>query len=103
GVMHCGGGTGPNAFDSANGGQPKPPSDSAGDDLFTAMTQWVEAGVAPTQIIATKYKNDAPAKGVEMQRPLCAYPQVARYKGTGDTNDAGNFICSQSLPNQKPE
>lgn len=94
GVMHCGGGAGPNAFDSANGVQPKPPSRSHSDDLFTAITQWVEDGVAPKQIIATKYIDDLPAKGVAMQRPLCPYPQMAWYKGAGDTTKADNFICS---------
>jgi len=35
-----------------------------------------------------------PAQGVKMTRPLCPYPQVAKYKGTGDTNDAANFVCA---------
>jgi len=70
GVLHCGGGAGPDRFDS-----------------LTAMEQWVEKGKAPASMIATK-ANSA------VSRPLCAYPQVAKYKGSGDTNDAANFACS---------
>jgi feruloyl esterase len=94
GVMHCGGGPGPNAFDAANGGARRPPSETARDDLFAAMTHWVEEGVAPTQVIATKYVEDTPARGIAMQRPLCAYPQKAWYQGSGDSNDAASFICA---------
>src|SRR5260370_39219780 len=36
-----------------------------------------------------------PSQGVKMTRPLCAYPQIAKYKGSGDTNDAANFVCAQ--------
>jgi feruloyl esterase len=56
----------------------------------------VEKGTAPGEIVATKYIDDAKAKGVKMTRPLCAYPQVARYKGTGDTNDSASFVCSSA-------
>jgi len=94
GVMHCGGGDGPSAFNSANGGARRPPSDKPEEDLFAATIHWVEDGVAPTQVVATKYVDDTPAKGVAMKRPLCAYPQKAWYKGSGDTSDASNFTCS---------
>lgn len=100
GVMHCGGGSGPSAFNGANGGARKPPSDTPRDDLFTAMTHWVEDGVAPAQVIATRYVDDIPAKGIAMQRPLCAYPQKAWYKGSGDTNDAGSFTCAVEKPSR---
>ncbi len=102
GVMHCGGGDGPSAFNSANGGANRPPSDKPEEDLFAAMTHWVEDGVAPTQVVATKYVDGAPAKGIAMKRPLCAYPQKAWYKGSGDTNDAGNFVCSVDGPAKRP-
>jgi feruloyl esterase len=69
GVLHCGGGPGPDRF-----------------DLLTALEQWVERGNPPASIIATK--ADSP-----MSRPLCPYPQVAVYNGTGDTNDAASFRC----------
>jgi feruloyl esterase len=55
----------------------------------------VEKGVAPAKIIATKYVDNSPAKGIALQRPLCAYPQVAHYKGSGDTKDAANFVCTK--------
>ena len=64
------------------------------DDVFSALIHWVEDGVAPAQVIATKYVEDKPDGGIATQRPLCPYPQKAWYKGEGNTNDAGNFVCS---------
>ena len=55
---------------------------------------WVEDGVAPEKIVATRYLENNPTKGIAMQRPLCPYPQVAKYSGAGDVNDAGNFTCA---------
>ena len=58
------------------------------------MERWIEDGVAPDTIIATKFKSGAnPASGVERTRPLCPYPQTAHYKGSGSTDDAANFVC----------
>jgi hypothetical protein len=94
GVGHCAGGAGPNSFNAAVYSGPRPPSaDDPRDDIFAAMAHWVEDGVAPSQVVATKYVDDTPAKGIAMQRPLCPFPKKATYKGEGDTNDAGNFIC----------
>jgi feruloyl esterase len=87
GVGHCGGGPGPNQFGQAGGGG------DAEHDLVAALEQWVEKGVPPTRIIATKFVSDDSSKGVQMTRPLCPYPQVAQYKGTGDVKDAANFVC----------
>jgi hypothetical protein len=101
GVMHCGGGPGPNVFNATGGGARRPPSDTPRDDVFAAMTHWVEDGVAPAKVIATKYVDDTPAKGIAMQRPLCAYPQKAWYKGSGDTKDADNFTCAAAKPPAK--
>ena len=42
-----------------------------------------------------KYVNDQPAQGILRTRPLCAFPKVAVYKGTGSTDDAANFECSK--------
>jgi feruloyl esterase len=79
GMQHCYGGPGPNTFGGA---------------MTAALERWVEDGVAPGAIIATKYKTDGdPASGVLRTRPLCPYPQVARYKGTGSTDEAANFTC----------
>lgn len=94
GMQHCGGGPGPSSFDQFGS------SKIAGDpehDMFTAVERWVEQGIAPERIIATKYAKDSdPSEGIKMTRPLCAYPQVAKYKGTGDTNDAASFVCADS-------
>ena len=62
-------------------------------NLLSALDGWVEDGVAPDQIVATKYVNDDPRQGIAMQRPLCPYPQKAVYTGDGSTNDATNFMC----------
>lgn len=99
GVMHCGGGDGPNAFNAAVG--TSPPSGKPDQDLFAALSRWVEDGVAPVRVVATKYIDDAPSKGIALQRPLCAYPQKAWYNGSGDTSDAGNFTCSIEKPAQR--
>ena len=88
GMSHCFGGPGPNEFGQGGG------NGDADHDVVTALEQWVEKSVAPKKIIATKYVDDDPTKGVEMTRPLCVYPQAAKYKGTGDTNDASNFVCT---------
>jgi feruloyl esterase len=71
GMAHCGGGDGPNTF-----------------DMLTALEQWVEKGKAPDQIVASRTANNA-----TRTRPLCPYPQVATYKGSGSTDDAANFVC----------
>lgn len=70
GVLHCSGGAGPDRFDA-----------------LTAIEQWVEHGIAPAAMIATK-------AGSTLERPLCPYPQLPRYKGTGDTNTAASFECA---------
>ena len=89
GVQHCGGGPGADSF-----GQSGLRTD-AQHDLHEALEQWVEKGKAPDRIIATKFVDDKPGKGVAMTRPLCPYPQFAKYKGTGDNKDAANFECVQ--------
>jgi feruloyl esterase len=73
GVGHCGGGVGP---------------DQA--DFLGALERWKESGVSPAQITATR---SAGRGGETMSRPLCPHPQVARYTGSGSTNDAKNFAC----------
>lgn len=96
GMMHCGGGPGPGDFNSAAGNHP--PSATADDDLFFALTHWVEDGAAPRRVLATRYVDGLPAKGVAMRRPLCVWPQKAWYKGAGDRSDARNFICAVKRP-----
>jgi Tannase and feruloyl esterase len=99
GMGHCGGGPGPNVFGGANnpGGPPDPQH-----NVLLALQRWVENGVAPDQVIATKYVNDTPAQGVAMTRPLCPFPKVAGYQGSGDPNDATNFTCAISRSRNNP-
>lgn len=99
GMNHCAGGPGPNAFGNQFSGTiavTDPPSRDAQHHALTALIQWVEHGRAPDQIVATKYVNDVRQQGIAMQRPLCPYPQVARYSGRGSTNAASSFRCTVS-------
>jgi len=69
---HCSGGPGTDVFDKVG-----------------VLEQWVEHGAAPDKIIAAHH-----TKGVEdMSRPLCPYPEVAKWKGSGSSSDAANFVC----------
>lgn len=88
GVQHCAGGTGPDTFGQAINNNPSNPQ----HDLTLALERWVEQGVAPEQVIATKRAGG----NTQRPRPLCPYPQVAKYKGSGSTDDAANFTCGQS-------
>jgi feruloyl esterase len=83
GMWHCSGGPGPNTFDA-----------------LSALEKWVEKGVPPDKIIATKYVNDDATKGVVMTRPLCPFPKEGVYIGRGSTNDAANFVCGARPLNQ---
>ncbi|HWE48047.1 MAG TPA: tannase/feruloyl esterase family alpha/beta hydrolase [Caulobacteraceae bacterium] len=94
GMEHCGGGAGPAAFNAANAGTNGPLSDTPRDDLFVALSRWVEHGDAPARVVATKLVNGKPV----MRRPLCAWPQKAWYRGSGDTNDAASFVCAAAKP-----
>jgi feruloyl esterase len=72
---HCSSGPGPNAFGGTrflNAGQPNPPVLDAEHDVISAIVAWVEEGRAPDAIVATKFTDDDPSKGVAMQRPLCS-------------------------------
>jgi feruloyl esterase len=77
GQLHCSGGPGPNSFDT-----------------LTALEDWVEHGIAPEGIIATKYVNDNPARGIARTMPLCKFPEKASYDGLGDPRDAASWTCS---------
>jgi hypothetical protein len=79
GMDHCFFGPGPNSFR---------------EPMRSALEHWVEQGSAPDSIVATKYKtNGDPSSGVARTRPLCPYPQVARYTGSGSIDEAANFAC----------
>lgn len=89
GMAHCGGGAGPNSF--GNGGGGPAANRDADHDIFAALERWVERGTAPERIIGTgRAASDA---SIPLTRPLCPFPQVARYSGAGDLNDASNFSC----------
>jgi feruloyl esterase len=95
GMGHCGGGPGPNQFGQTGG------DGDADHDVVVALEQWVEKGLAPERIIATKYVENDRTKGIAMTRPLCVFPKAAKYVGTGDTNDASNFICAETATVKK--
>jgi feruloyl esterase len=78
GMAHCGGGEGPNVFDA-----------------LTPLEQWREQGKAPASILATHSTNGK----VDRTRPLCPYPQVAQYTGSGSIDQADNFVCRQGVHN----
>jgi len=88
GVQHCEGGPGPDSFGEVGGLNLTDPQHS----LNASLEQWVEKGTAPGTIIASKFEGEDRTKA-KMTRPLCVYPQAAKYKESGDTNDAANFTC----------
>ena len=59
--------------------------------MVAALDTWVTKHRAPTMLIAAHLDAN---KRTDRTRPLCMYPREARYKGTGDTNDAANFTCA---------
>jgi len=94
GLYHCNGGPGPNSFGGL--GQKGYKKNDPESDIIGALDRWVEQGIAPTKLIATKFKDDDPRQGVARTRPVCPYPQVATYKGSGSVDDAANFSCAGS-------
>jgi feruloyl esterase len=73
GMSHCTGGPGTDLFDALG-----------------ALDRWVTRGVAPRKIIASHATNGK----VDRMRPLCPWPEVAKWKGTGSTDDARQFVCA---------
>ena len=71
GMGHCGGGEGPNRF-----------------DMVGELEHWREERKAPARIVAS-------TRDGKQSRPLCPYPQVAKYRGSGSTDEAGNFVCAE--------
>jgi feruloyl esterase len=67
--------------------------DEPSHSVDASLEQWVEKGTAPSTIIASKFEGPDRSQS-KMTRPLCVYPEAAKYKGSGDTNDAANFSCS---------
>jgi Tannase and feruloyl esterase len=92
GMTHCGGGVGANVFGNFGNSVSQDPE----HDVLSALEQWVERGIAPEEIEATKYVDNDGLKGVAFTRPLCPYPQRAVYRGWGNVNDAAYFECRRN-------
>ena len=90
GMQHCYAGPGPNSFGQVG----TAPSDDPRRDVVRALERWVEVGDPPSTIVATKYVDDDPAKGIKATRPLCPYPQMATYEGQGDPSEASSYGCT---------
>jgi feruloyl esterase len=69
-MLHCGGGSGPNSFDT-----------------LIPLEKWVEQGIGPEALVATT--TTTPARTM----PLCKFPEIATYFGSGDKGDASNWYC----------
>lgn len=65
-------------------------------DSLPYLERWVEQGIPPTSILASHFTNGV----VDRTRPLCPYPAFEIYLGSGSTDDAANFVCSD--PKQVP-
>ena len=74
GMFHCSGGVGCSSFDK-----------------LTPLMQWVELGAAPERLIGARTIGGM----TDRTRPLCPYPQIARYKGTGSPDEAASFVCQR--------
>jgi feruloyl esterase len=89
GMQHCDNGPGADSFGQVG----QIVFDDSQHSIDGALEQWVEKGAAPVTIIASKYDGDD-RQHPKMTRPLCAYPQSAKFKGNGDANDAASFMCA---------
>jgi len=92
GMEHCAGGPGASSFGQFGLETAKGPKYG----LFDSLENWVVKGTPADDVVATKFAPgaDGVTKAV-MTRPLCAYPSVAKYKGSGDSSDAANFACAK--------
>jgi pimeloyl-ACP methyl ester carboxylesterase len=91
GMGHCGAGDGANQFGQVTFGNVPRDRDH---DLFQGLVEWVEQGTVPERFIATKFTDGFPSSPVEFTRLLCEYPMVAKYSGSGNTDDAASFSCA---------
>ena len=74
GMGHCAGGNAPTRFDA-----------------LAALEPWVEKGAAPEKMIAAQVVQGE----TKRTRPICVYPQVAKWNGTGSPDEAASFTCQQ--------
>ena len=92
GMGHCEGGPGPTNF-GAGGPGPDTPAYDQNHSIYKALEAWVEDGVVPQQIQtdgATQYNGQT----LDISRPLCPYPRIATYIGSGSQNLAANYTCT---------
>jgi len=85
GMFHCGGGFGTDFFDA-----------------MSPLIDWVEEGIVPERILARQRAGGEPEGAVERTRPLCPFPEYARYDGEGNPDDADSFVCTPPTPDQIP-
>jgi hypothetical protein len=90
GMQHCDGGPGPTTFGQSASWTADDPQHNA----RVALENWVEQGTAPSTLIASKESTGISQGSPTMTRPLCPYPQFAKYKGSGDSISADSFACS---------
>jgi len=74
GVGHCGGGDVPQV---------------SADTLSDALVKWVERGVAPDRLSARQSYPDSRTRA----RPVCSYPALPYYRGSGHPDQASSFEC----------
>jgi hypothetical protein len=93
GLNHCAGGPGANVLGQNPTDPAGPQTSDASDNILLALDRWVTKKVPPEEIIATRYVDNDKTKGVQLTRPICAFPLTSKWKGTGSTDDAKNFEC----------
>lgn len=104
GMLHCSGCVGDAPWYINGGGQAftlgdtvtgVPGFDEEGGrfDVLKAVMRWVEEGVEPNELVATKWVDDDVSKGVRRQRKICPYPESAIWDGEGDVDEEGSWIC----------
>jgi feruloyl esterase len=102
GLLHCSGSIGDAPWYIGGGGQHSalgtnvksvPGFEDPRHDVVMALMRWVEEGVTPEELVATKFADDKVEKGIRRQRPVCPYPTQAKWDGLGDPNLAESWAC----------
>jgi pimeloyl-ACP methyl ester carboxylesterase len=84
GVAHCAFGHGPDSV-----------------DYLAELDRWAETGIAPERMIASKYETPSffapdPTEKPKLTRPVCAWPKVVKYNGSGPVDSAASYSCRAS-------
>ncbi|KZT73136.1 feruloyl esterase-like protein [Daedalea quercina L-15889] len=97
GMQHWWGGDGANAFGAVQqASQGMPPLNHEPEyDVLAAMVQWVESGIAPSNLTAVHYKDNNVTEGIDAIRPLCQYPKSLFYTGSNET-DPASYTCKEA-------